>query len=383
MKKINIIARKDKTISIPVSILISVAIVSAPFMTLRAPVSEASSLDELRARTAQLEQEIKANTAQAEQLKAQGDSLKNKVAELDLQIQQANTQIAFTEARIASLQIELEEAQTELERQKTLLKASMRALYKRGDASTVELLVGSDSFSQFIDEQEYLERLKLGVQDSTNKVIALKQQIEAQQNEQVQLKKQQEGQRALITKAKNEQAILLAETQGQESRYRARTVALQDQQKKLLAEIVARSRVISGVGTGSYPWADYRGDSWTHAGSCNYGDDNDKWGYCYRQCTSFAAWRLYSVGKTPPEYFGNAENWDNVAEARGIPMGKEPKEGAIAVWNGFEGHVAFVEEIMGNGQVRISEYNAVPSLGGKYSQRVISAGDPSTYIYFK
>ena len=144
-----------------------------------------------------------------------------------------------------------------------------------------------------------------------------------------------------------------------------------------------RGCVITGVGTGSYPWAEYRSGNWTHGGSCNYGDDIDQWGYCYRQCTSFAAWRLYSVGKTPPKYYGNAENWDNAAEADGIPTGNEPKVGAIAVWSGFEGHVAYVEEIMGGGKVRISEYNAVPSLGGKYSQRVINANDPAKYVYFE
>ncbi len=352
----------------------------APFLSTGR--SAAQSVQELRNRAAALQQEINASNAQASQLAQQGDTLKNAIASLDVQINQATTQIQLTSTKIKQLQVELDNAQKELDRQKGLLKANMRALYKRGDASSVELIVGSDSFSQYIDEQEYLERLKLGIQESTTKVIALKQQIASQQEEQKNLKKQQEAQRGLIQKAKAEQAAILAETQGQEARYRERSSQLQKQQANLLAQIVSRSTVISGVGTGSYPWASYREGSWTHGGSCNYGDDIDPWGYCYRQCVSFAAWRLYSTGKTPPKNYGNAENWDDAARARGIPTGKTPQVGAIAVWNGYEGHVAYVEEVLGGGKVRISEYNAVPALQGRYSQRIINAGDPAAYIYF-
>lgn len=343
---------------------------------------KAESIGELRAKTEKLEKQIKAADKQASKLNQRGKTLKEEIERLDSKISRANAQINLTNTKIAKLEKELQVAQKELDRQKELLKASMRALYIRGGASTVELLVGSDSFSEFIDEQVYLERLKLGIQDSANKVIELKQKIEAQQNEQIALKEQQEAQRELVRKARAEQSRLLAETQGMESKYRARSAHLQKQQAKLLSEIVARSRVLTGVGTGSYPWANYRGNSWTHGESCGYGDDIDPWGYCYRQCVSFAAWRLYSAGKTPPKNYGNAENWDNAARANGIPTGSKPRVGAIAVWNGFEGHVAYVEEILGNGEVRISEYNAVPALKGKYSQRIINKSDPATYIYF-
>jgi surface antigen len=361
--------------------VVTISALSTPF-AISTQIS-AESLDDLRQRTEKLEQQIESANNQASKLRQRGNSLKEVIEQLDTQIALANSSIEITNNKILELERELQATQKELDHQKELLKASMRALYKRGDASTVELIVGSDSFSEFMDEQEYLERLKLGIQESTQKIIALKQQIEAQQNEQKELKKQQEAQRELVRKAKAEQAQLLAETQGLESRFRARSAKLQKQQAQLLAEIVSRSRVISGVGTGSYPWSNYRSGSWTHAGSCNYGDDIDEWGYCYRQCVSFAAWRLYSVGKTPPENYGNAENWDDAARADRIPTGSQPKVGAIAVWNGYEGHVAYVEEILGGGQVRISEYNAVPALQGKYSQRIIHSSDPSTYIYFK
>lgn len=360
--------------------IILAGVLLLPFLTPAFVTAE--SLSELRAKTAHLEKEIETANKRAEKLKQRGESLRDVIEALDAKIAKATAQIELTEAQIAQLEKELEVKQKELDYQKELLKTSMRALYKRSDASTFELLVGSDNFSQFIDEQEYLERLKLGIQDSAERVIVLKQQIEGQKTEQEALREQQEAQRELVQKAKNEQAQLLAETKGQESLYRARSAHLQKQQAKLLAEIVARSRVIAGVGTGSYPWANYKGSKWTHAKSCSYANDGDPWGYCYRQCVSFVAWRIYASGKKPPKYYGNAENWDNAARADGIKTARTPKPGAVAVWNGAEGHVAYVEEVFANGEVRISEYNAVPALKGKYSQRVINADDPAVYIYF-
>lgn len=369
------------------SIIVAPFVAVAAFGMLAVPFAlnssiTAQSIGELREKSEKLEKEINDNTKRAEKLRQRGNTLSDEITRLDKQVAAANEKIAQTDKKIKQLQRELDSTQTELDRQKELLKASMRALYKRGDASTVELLVGSDSFSQFIDEQEYLERLKIGVQDSADKVIALKQEIEARQNTQKDLMKQQIAQRELVKKAKAEQARLLAETKGLESLYRERTAKLEKQQAKLLSEIVARSRVLTGVGNGSYPWADFMGDKWSHVKSCSYGNDVDPWGYCYRQCTSFVAWRLYSDGKKPPEGYGNAENWDNAAKADGKKTGSKPKKGALAVWEGAEGHVAFVEEILADGQVRISEYNAVPALKGKYSQRIIAANDPSVYIYY-
>jgi len=382
-KKTNKKMTKNRFIKVGViPLMVAVLVVGFAMPFVNPTKGAAETVQELRNRANALQQEINDNNSQAASLAQQGDTLKTAIASLDLQIQQASTQIQLTSTKIDQLQVELDNAQKELDRQKGLLKANMRALYKRGDVSSVELIVGSDSFSKYIDEQEYLERLKLGIQDSAQKVIELKQQISSQQQQQKDLKKQQEAQRELIQKAKNEQAAILAETQGQEAKYRERSSELQKQQAALLADIVARSTVISGVGTGSYPWANYREGSWTHAGSCNYGDDIDPWGYCYRQCVSFVAWRLYSAGKTPPKYFGNAENWDDAAKARGIPVGSTPQVGAVAVWNGYQGHVAYVEEVLGGGKVRISEYNAVPALQGRYSQRIINAGDPAAYIYF-
>lgn len=348
---------------------------------------QARSLSELQKRTEELQKEIDSSLEAADNLRQKGDTLRSAVDVLNKKIDHINTQSKLTITKVQELQAELVLTEKELTGRKELLKASMRALYKRSDASTVELLIGSDNFSAFIDEQEYLERLKLGVQDSTNAVIATKLKIQAQQNEQKALLEQQQAQLELINKIKQERESLLAETKGQEATYRARAKRLLKEQSRILSQIVFRSEVLTSSGSGGYPWANFQGKAWRHEKSCTYPGDGDPWGYCLRQCTSFSAWRLTKDGKNPPKGYGDAGNWIQAARANRIKTGNEPKNGAIAVWSGADfnvGHVAYVEEVIegSSNKVKISEYNAVPAYGGRYSERIIDANDPTAYIYF-
>lgn len=360
--------------------VVTSAVFVAPYSFRQPQTAQAESIDSLRAKANELQAQIDANNAEAKRLAGEADSLKKTIAEYDNQLAGIEAQISLITIKIQQLDEDLKKAQSELDRQKELLKASITALYKKGGASTVELLVGSDSFSAFINDQTYLERLKTGIQDSAEKVIALKQQIQAQQVEQKDLLAQQEEAKKAAANARAERQAILDKTQGEEARYKAVAADIAKQQQALLAEIVARSRVLTNVGTGAYPWANYREGSWTHAGSCTYGDDIDNWGYCYRQCVSYVAWKLYATGREVPGWYGNAADW--MWRTPLSKRGYEARVGAVAVWGGWEGHVAYVEEVYSNGQIRVSEYNAVPALQGRYSQRVMSSGDPDMYLYF-
>lgn len=48
--------------------------------------------------------------------------------------------------------------------------------------------------------------------------------------------------------------------------------------------------------------------------------------------------------------------------------------------SGYYGHVMWVEEVYGNGYIRVSQYNY--DLAGSYSEMVIS-GSGLIYIYFR
>jgi surface antigen len=90
-------------------------------------------------------------------------------------------------------------------------------------------------------------------------------------------------------------------------------------------------------------------------------------GYGYRNCTDYVAWRVNQEFGKKIAGLGNATSWDNNAGRLGLtvrPPGQTPEAGDIAQFEGDDahpdvspGHVAFVESVNADGSVRAAEYN--------------------------
>lgn len=183
----------------------------------------------LRAKTTKLEEEIAENEAYLESLKAQANTLKNKIAGLETEIANANNKIKLTQTKIEKLKLEIETTELELDRQKGLLKHALVTLYKEGDITTIELLASSDSYTDFINQQEYLTRMKDQVHESVNKVEELKKQLESEKQKQDELLLEQQTQRDILANKQAEQQRTLEQTEGEEARYKAIQEDLQAQ----------------------------------------------------------------------------------------------------------------------------------------------------------
>lgn len=108
----------------------------------------------------------------------------------------------------------------------------------------------------------------------------------------------------------------------------------------------------------------------------------DPWGYQYRNCTSYVAWRLARAG-VPASLFtdlGNASNWiGEVRGEKGVSVSRTPSPGAIAAWDvAGVGHVAWVAAVRGS-RVTVEDYNYAGT--GVYARHVIRLR-PSGYIRF-
>ncbi|HSW66853.1 MAG TPA: CHAP domain-containing protein [Bacillota bacterium] len=125
----------------------------------------------------------------------------------------------------------------------------------------------------------------------------------------------------------------------------------------------------SGSGAG---WcADYDfGDTPNDTSSANV---ISPYGYYYRNCTDYTAWRVSAEGVEPAQYkgLGNAKDWAANAPAHGLSVDGTPAVGAVGVSaSGSYGHTAYVEAInpagYPEGTIEVSQYNYAGD--GNYSR---------------
>lgn len=210
----------------------------------------AATIDELQVKAQQLQANIQSNNDRIAELSSEGETLQVKVDELKNEIARASSEIELTEVKLQQLRQRLKIAEEELERQKGLLKATLQAIYERSGASTFELLMATDNLTTFLNEQEYLGQLQSAVKQSTDQVIRLKQQIEAEKTEQEGLLQTQKQQRAVVDAKRAEQQAILDATQGEESKYRqlvsSQLAELEKAEKELAALLAAGSYVSYG-----------------------------------------------------------------------------------------------------------------------------------------
>src|SRR4051794_38883530 len=125
----------------------------------------------------------------------------------------------------------------------------------------------------------------------------------------------------------------------------------------------------ANAGTDDYPskWRDVPQDSMF-----------DDWREYNRECTSFAAWRLYSRNGFEMPFYANASDWGPKARALGYQVDTTPRVGSIA-WSLSPQHVAWVEAVDG-ANVTIEDYNS--DYTGHYGEPTVAASQYQ-YIHFR
>lgn len=105
--------------------------------------------------------------------------------------------------------------------------------------------------------------------------------------------------------------------------------------------------------------------------------------YAFGNCTWYAYERRMQLGRPVGSFWGNGGSWGYSAASAGFLVDHHPEAGAVLVQAGSPGHVAIVEEVLSNGDIRISEMNYYGGGGGFniVSGRVISAGQAAVYSY--
>ena len=179
-------------------------------------------------------------------------TLQGTLADLDGQINQLQGWIAQTQAEIGRLDQEIATAEQDIKAQKDILNHLIFLLYERSGASALELMITADTFTDYLNDQEHLSRLKEDMTQSIHQVQALQVKLEADRQTQVTLLGNQKAQEISLNAVRWEKNNLLQVTLNEEQRFQTHLAELKAEQERLekaLEEYLAsliRSQVTFG-----------------------------------------------------------------------------------------------------------------------------------------
>lgn len=329
------------------------------------------------ARADQFEAQIKALEEQRSQsqgssslLGQQAQGIQGEINELGNQIAAIQAQIDVNTARENELTAQIDTAQKKLEEQKGMLSANIRSMYIEGDISPLEMIASSKNLGDFVDKQEYRNRIKDSISSTMDEIERLKIQLNDQKREVVAILDNQKSLRGSLDQKNNEAGAKLASVNQDKASFdeqiknqSSQIATLRAQQRAANARL-GGSAVAGDPSKGGYPsnWANAPQDSLV-----------DSWGMYNRECVSYTAWKVYQSGKKMPYWGGrgNANQWPASARAAGIAVDSNPQVGDVAIsMSGYYGHAMYVEQVSG-GRVYVSQYNY--AVNGEYSEMWISA----------
>ena len=364
MHKLKVQKIKNISFKQRISIIAVAVILAASFWVV--PFARANTVnDQINA----LQRENANNRNLVSQLQDQATSYQDAISKLQAAINTLQSQIDANTAEQNRLQGEIATAEVELAKQKKLLGENIKAMYLEGEITTLEMLASSRDLSDFVDKEQYRSSVKDKIKGTLDKVTALKLQLREQKQQVEKLLDEQKTQQGNLAASRNEQNNLLTYNQGQQAAYNQKT---KDNQKKI-DDLVASQRKANfnpdggyyflrfpgaarGFDPASYPYRN-AGFGMSPGPGCVDNDGPDPWGYCTRQCVSYAAWAVVASGRAAPMFYGNARDWVAAAYARGVQVYRTPQPGDVAISTaGYWGHAMYVEGVSGN-TFTTSEYN--------------------------
>ena len=258
------------------------AVFMAMLLFVQVPATYATSLSDLKQEQKKLQQErnnlnssineknsqIKTNQSKQEQLMAQIQTLNAEIEKTNASITEVNADIEQANKEIAELEKAIEELQRKIDERTALLEERARAIQASGTVSYLDVLLGANSFVDFIDrfsavttlidadrqimtdqknDQQSLEEQKLELENKKKqleenqaKLKSLKASLDSQKMEKSKLIDELEAEQA---KLKDEKALL--EEEYSEALQLSKEVEAQIQKEQARLAEIARQQALN------------------------------------------------------------------------------------------------------------------------------------------
>jgi len=325
---------------------------------------------------------------QVSNLKTQATSYQNAISILQAQINQYQVIINANQQQANQLNSQILQTEADIATSKKTLAEDIKSMYINGKTSALEQLAGSGNISTFVDAQTYRLAVNSSVQSLLDKLNQNEKDLKQKQTQVASIIADNESKKSSVLSSQSQQKSLLSYSSSQISSFNTQTSQNQATLNRLIAEQRAANNSTGSSSGGGYYFIHFPGSiqrdpcpngqcssssysyadwpfSMSTAPGCVDNDGPDQWGYCTRQCVSYAAWAVAYSGRQAPIGWGNAKDWVWHARNAGIPFDTLPEVGDVAVsTKGTWGHVMYVEAVNGN-QILVSQYNQ--QLTGQFS----------------
>lgn len=244
-------------------------------------------IEKLEGQVSSLEEEINKKQEEEQNLRNQIEILDNEIEKAEIEIEETELKIETTTQEIEVKKEEIKIKEAEIEQQKIVLTEFIKVMYQYDQKSPIELILGYNSFSEYLDDLQYLETLQNKGSETLENIKKLKgdlswqkQVLEAKHKSLEDLAKKLENTRSLLDQEKEGRERLLEETEEQEEKYQELLDKARQEQEDINEEITnlereirkqlqARTQVntdfdwqnIDGDGTLAWPVNPYRGIS--------------------------------------------------------------------------------------------------------------------------
>lgn len=203
-----------------------------------------SEIKRLQEKQSEQQQKINALKKDASKQNELKTAIEQKMALVQQEIDACNRQITSINSKIAANKAEIEKKNTEIENNKTAFKKRLRAIYMSNTGSQVQVLLGADDFSQFLELSQLTASVSAKDKKMIEQIVAAVKVLEEKQKENNKLLENQMAVKKTITQKQQElktqsdeiQAVISkinSDTKSAQADKNATDAALKDKQETL------------------------------------------------------------------------------------------------------------------------------------------------------
>lgn len=298
--------------------------------------------------------------ALANQSEAMANSYQAAVQQLRNEIAMIESSIAANQALADDISKQIEETTAKLEAEQEALAEVLINMHFSSTAEPIRILAGSTSISDLAEKAAREEVAKQEIAAASEKVKALKLDLEEQKLAVESLIKADEEKKKEVDIKRAEQAALVAKYENDAASYEAEAAKAAEEKKQLMEAIAEETATCqySGVTTTQFS------NNYPYQNSCPSWPDFYPYAGMMCQCTSYAGWKAMSTYNISFSSWGNAKYWgwnyDGTPRdyKEGYRVDTVVEGGTVAVSScGEYGHVMWVESVNTDGTINVSEYN--------------------------